>query len=816
MASPLEYALAYAAIGWPVFPLEGKRPHPMLGAKGGFKLATRERKTIERWWRLHPDANVGVPCGGESGFFVVDVDPRNNGDTSWQALLDQYGGDRGSGLGALVQTTGGGGSHYLFAWDAAVRKGKLAEGIDIKLAGGYIVVEPSVTQSGYAFLDWDPLTGELPPLQPAPAWLLCLVSAPAETPQQMGATSSGPWNADLPKLRSALAVLPADNYGTEWLPVGMALYHGSGGDLAALDLWIEWSRKSAAFEAGACEKKWPSFAKAPEKRATLASIFWRATQLGWAWRRAKPAAPTSPVEKIDTTSADQDHGDEDPRPTIKWEPGELPRAVDEAEEALMRSAEGVYQRGHQLVRIVRRESSSVRNFKRTKPADVALREVDAPYLVEALTRAAIWKQYNQRTSRWGPINCPEKVAITYLSRSGRWRVPPLLAAITAPTLRPDGTVLQAPGYDPSTASWYDPCGFEYPEIPENPTREDAENALRYLREAFSSFPYADEVDEAVILALALTALVRRALPSAPLGAITAPVMASGKTLVADLISILASGVPAPAMQLAETEEEAKKVALSVLMMGDPVVLIDNIERPLAGDWLCTALTSEMFSARLLGASQMVSVPTCTLWLANGNQLAIAGDLRTRALLCRLDPRMEKPEQREFKDDIRLWFTVNRPKLVAAGLTIMRAFIVSGEKPSYHVPAWGRFDAWSDMVRAPLVWLGERDPYASTAALDAEDPYRAELLQMLETWFARFSDLEATVSDVIEAADDKIDTRGPPLLEALRTVAGDRGGTVNARRLGHWLRRHAGRILEGKKFEKGRDKNGSARWRVEKV
>jgi hypothetical protein len=55
-----------------------------------------------------------------------------------------------------------------------------------------------------------------------------------------------------------------------------------------------------------------------------------------------------------------------------------------------------------------------------------------------------------------------------------------------------------------------------------------------------------------------------------------------------------------------------------------------------------------------------------------------------------------------------------------------------------------------------------------------------------------------------------------LLEALRTVAGDRGGTVNARRLGHWLRRHAGRILEGKKIERGRDKDGAARWRVEQL
>ena len=89
MTSPVEYALAYAAIGWPVFPLEGKRPHPVLGPKGGFKLATRDTTIIERWWTAHPDANIGVPCGPTSGFWVVDVDPRNHGDTAWTTLLEQ-------------------------------------------------------------------------------------------------------------------------------------------------------------------------------------------------------------------------------------------------------------------------------------------------------------------------------------------------------------------------------------------------------------------------------------------------------------------------------------------------------------------------------------------------------------------------------------------------------------------------------------------------------------------------------------------------------------------------------------------------------
>jgi putative DNA primase/helicase len=98
-----------------------------------------------------------------------------------------------------------------------------------------------------------------------------------------------------------------------------------------------------------------------------------------------------------------------------------------------------------------------------------------------------------------------------------------------------------------------------------------------------------------------------------------------------------------AMQYPSTDEEAEKVALSVLMNGDPVVLIDNIERPLKGAWLCSILTSETHQGRMLGRNEMISVPTTTLFLATGNKLVIEGDLRTRALLCRIDPKHENPQ-----------------------------------------------------------------------------------------------------------------------------------------------------------------------------
>lgn len=496
---------------------------------------------------------------------------------------------------------------------------------------------------------------------------------------------------------------------------------------------------------------------------------------------------------------------------IRIKAGELPYTVDQAEAALMRSDEGIYQRGSMLVRVIRRDSASVRYFKRSSPGTLALRSVDKAYLVEAMTRASPWERWDARSEDWRAANCPDQVAATYLARDGRWRLPRLLGAISAPTLRPDGSVHQTPGYDADTAMIYDPCGVEYPQIAEYPTRDDGERALQVLRDAFKSFPFEDSVDESVVLSMVLTALVRRSLPSAPLGAITAPVMASGKSLIADLVSIIATGVVAPAMKYPDTDEEAQKTALAVLAAGEPVVLIDNIERPLQGDWLCSMVTAEEYTGRMLGQTQMLKVPTSTLWLATGNQLVIAGDLRTRSLLCRLNPRMERPETREFSVDIRQWMTTHRPRIVAAGLTVMRAFIARGA--GFDAPVWGRFERWSQMVRTPLMWLGCADPVASLQSLEQDDPQRMELLQVITAWRKCMRDRECTVTDAISEA-------GYPgneaFREALLTVAQDRGGAISSRRLGHWLRRYADRIVDSVKFTRCRDRDHVAVWRVDAV
>jgi hypothetical protein len=138
-------ALYYAtALRWPVFPLRPRDKRPLISkAAGGHGCldATTDAERVRAWWNHCPSANIGLAlCSNGFDAFAIDVDPRNGGDLG--ELVIQ--------LGPLPHTvqalTGGGGNHVLLM--GRVASGILAPGIDIKGAGGYIVLPPSVHPSG--------------------------------------------------------------------------------------------------------------------------------------------------------------------------------------------------------------------------------------------------------------------------------------------------------------------------------------------------------------------------------------------------------------------------------------------------------------------------------------------------------------------------------------------------------------------------------------------------------------------------------------------------------------------------------------------
>ncbi len=132
-------------------------------------------------------------------------------------------------------------------------------------------------------------------------------------------------------------------------------------------------------------------------------------------------------------------------------------------------------------------------------------------------------------------------------------------------VRADGSLLTTPGYDPQTQLLFKPDGEHFPEIPEHPSKEDAQRALEAVKQAIATFPFSAEADRSVALSLLLTGVCRRTLDFAPLHAITAPAPGTGKSLLIDLASILLSGQPAPVLSAEiDAAEFEKRLGASLM------------------------------------------------------------------------------------------------------------------------------------------------------------------------------------------------------------------------------------------------------------
>lgn len=502
-------------------------------------------------------------------------------------------------------------------------------------------------------------------------------------------------------------------------------------------------------------------------------------------------------------------------PTIEFVGGNLPQAVDQAEQALIAANLGYFQMGGRIVR-----TGTIPSLQVGCKAEAQWRiiEVGDAELIEAFTTVALWKKPGRNGDV--TINCPPLVAETYQARRGKWALPSLAAVIDVPTIRPDGSILDLPGYDERTGLLLRPVGTQVPSVSTTPTKADALLALDALKAPLRGFPFVSDADQSVAISALLTAVSRTALASAPLHGISAPTAGSGKSTIIDLASILRCGRRASTIAQGKTSEETEKRLGSMLLEGEGFVAIDNCESPLGGDFLCQALTQSTLKVRPLGKSTVVDVPAIAMMTATGNNLTFVGDMSRRALLCQLDPGVERPELRSFSfDPVKLVLT-QRGDLVAAALTILRAYYVAGRPDQ--VPPLGSFADWSNTVRSALIWLGCADPCDTMEKVRKADPQMALIKQVMAQWKRAVGTTRLTTGDLQARAEEMVEQavgsstkkhKNPELRDALLAVAGE-AGRINGRKLGIWLSKQNGRVVNGLRFVNCGTRGGQSLWSLE--
>ncbi|MER2531776.1 MAG: hypothetical protein ABTR54_09260 [Candidatus Competibacter sp.] len=511
--------------------------------------------------------------------------------------------------------------------------------------------------------------------------------------------------------------------------------------------------------------------------------------------------------------------------------GGLPEATDEAEAALIQHGAGIYQRSGYLCRISHQQAATVRGITRPRGA-VTITPMDRDALLDKLNRFICWEKWNEKAHGFKRCHAPAAIAQTLLARSGAWKFAPLIGVVSAPTLRPDGSILDQPGYDKATGLFLNAKREDFPPIPTHPTREQGQAALNFLNDELFNrpclnserpedrgFSFTEDSDRSAALAAVLTALVRASLPTAPLFLNKATRPGSAKTLLADIPALVATGQPAIIFELGADADEVEKRMLSVLLAGDSVINLDNLEVPLAGATLCKALSGETITGRLLGFNKTATVPTAALFLATGNNVQVIGDMTRRVVVCNLDPRSEAPESRQYDRNLTIWIPEHRPRLVQAGLTALRSYIAAG-RPRQPYPPMGSFEDWDLMVRRALTWLDWADPLAGTAQLESADPVRCKLRALLMAWHEAFRSAGATSKEAVtHARETQPNTAGDEarpaqaLWEVLTEYFTDRRGEVRSQLIGEFIRKSERRVEAGMRFENVGTNQDRQVWRV---
>ncbi|MGF3026936.1 hypothetical protein ACQVP2_29480 [Methylobacterium aquaticum] len=520
---------------------------------------------------------------------------------------------------------------------------------------------------------------------------------------------------------------------------------------------------------------------------------------------------TVPLDLARRRRAMNGAGRDDDGSAIRIKGGEQPRVVDEAEAALIAAGEPLFIRAGKIVSPITEQAQAAGD----RTTIVArLNPLCADALTDILGRVATFQRYSEQRQQWYRVDPPQWIANMLLVRRGRWNIPAIAGVIAAPTMRPDGSILSIPGYDPTTRLYLllDPS-FSMPPVDATPSRQRAEEALKLLLDLLAEFPFAGEIDRAVALSGILTSVARPGLPVVPLHAIRARSAGTGKSYLIDLCSVIATGRLCPAATAGKTEEETEKRLGAMLLQGDGIISIDNVNGELGGDLLCQITERTIVRPRILGKSEAPDIECRAMVFANGNNLTMVGDMVRRTVLCTLDAAMERPELRAFSFDPIQKALSERGTYVAAVLTILRAYRAAGS-PRVCGPI-GSYGAWSDTVRSALVWLGEVDPVKSMETTREEDPDLGAQRGLFEHWREHLAEgVPYSTTQIIEIACERNEIDGtyvrPLFRETLMKRAASRGlPTVNPVSLGKWLNSINGKVADKHKIQTLPDnKNGN--------
>lgn len=408
----------------------------------------------------------------------------------------------------------------------------------------------------------------------------------------------------------------------------------------------------------------------------------------------------------------------------------------------------LFVRGGALIRIVYDEKGA--------PSIVPLKPPDVRHVLERAIDFSRLRGDGTERVIFPPQDVVQDLLASRISQS----FPPLEGIIEAPVILPNGTITISPGYYHDLEMVYVPSPeLHLPDIPDRPGPDDIARSVSLLNEIFEDFPFSENASRTNAIGALLTTVLRPVIPGhAPLALIDKPQAGTGATLMTEVIAIIATGRSGAIMTAPADESEWKKTVTALLSHGRTVNIIDNVEKRLASSALAAVLTSETWTDRILGQSATTTLTHHETWIVNGNNVEVGEDIARRVFWIRIDAHQALPWKRTnfHHPDLLQWIREERGRILAAVLTLARAWIQAGKPKPDGIPQMGSFEKWRGLVGGILVnaelkdFLGNLDQFHERS--DIITTQWDSLLQTLKEQFPG----SFTVKDVVALIDAERD------------------------------------------------------------
>jgi hypothetical protein len=189
----------------------------------------------------------------------------------------------------------------------------------------------------------------------------------------------------------------------------------------------------------------------------------------------------------------------DSLPVIVIADGHIPRMLGESADALKKAGVPLYARGGMIV-MPHKEMYDASDGRKT--GATTLTKVTPPGITVEMAHAATFVEYKKIEGVITPVyaNPPVNIANIMLAPNRFFAVPTVTGIITTPLIREDGSIFgdDKEAYDFHSGVYYVPS-VTLPELSERPTKEEAKEALKFLKSLLSEFKFVGSIDQSVAL-----------------------------------------------------------------------------------------------------------------------------------------------------------------------------------------------------------------------------------------------------------------------------------------------------------------------------